>query len=316
MNSRLLALVLAICSVGTLHARSVLAEGDDESDVDSEEEAHQEQSDSDAASEEDSGEEDSDEEKDDEDSTTTEGEDEEEAASGSSRDSSPVEARGRSYQFIGARWRMQVVPKFIQNAFGSEGGRTVASQGVGAEASTRRDDFEMVFSLWWAEYHLEDTLYKGRGEDDTELEVINSGLSVLYGTADFLWSAPVSTTFAFNYGAGLGVGVVLGELTRTEAYPDVNGSLEGPNGGRFSKCLGPGNPTLPPPGGDQWCDAGGSYGPEPTWFGGGSTPALFPWFALNTGVRYKPHRHFALRADLGFAIPALFFFGVGAQYGL
>jgi hypothetical protein len=42
---------------------------------------------------------------------------------------------------------------------------------------------------------------------------------------------------------------------------------------------------------------------------------VFPWLALQTGIRYKPHRNFAARLDLGVGTSG-FFFGLGADYGL
>jgi hypothetical protein len=42
---------------------------------------------------------------------------------------------------------------------------------------------------------------------------------------------------------------------------------------------------------------------------------LFPWFVLQTGLRYKPHRNFAMRFDAGFGTSG-FFLGLGADYGL
>jgi hypothetical protein len=42
---------------------------------------------------------------------------------------------------------------------------------------------------------------------------------------------------------------------------------------------------------------------------------LFPWFVLQTGLRYKPHKNFAARLDAGFGTSG-FFLGLGLDYGL
>ena len=70
--------------------------------------------------------------------------------------------------------------------------------------------------------------------------------------------------------------------------------------------------------GTNFCDGSndhyGNY-KEKSWTDGGSKPILFPWFVLQTGLRYKPHRNFAARLDAGFGTSG-FFLGLGADYGL
>jgi hypothetical protein len=70
---------------------------------------------------------------------------------------------------------------------------------------------------------------------------------------------------------------------------------------------------------DDYCidakDQVGSGAEEPSWANGGSKPVIFPWLTLQSGLRYKMHRNFVARFDLGFGTSG-FFFGVGADYGL
>jgi hypothetical protein len=42
---------------------------------------------------------------------------------------------------------------------------------------------------------------------------------------------------------------------------------------------------------------------------------VFPWLALQTGLRFKPSHDFVARLDVGIGF-GQFFFGVGADYGL
>jgi len=74
-----------------------------------------------------------------------------------------------------------------------------------------------------------------------------------------------------------------------------------------------GNPAAPP----GFCpdDPQATAYNEPSWADGGSKPILFPWLVVQTGLRYKPHRNFVGRLDLGFGTSG-FFFGLGADYGL
>ena len=42
---------------------------------------------------------------------------------------------------------------------------------------------------------------------------------------------------------------------------------------------------------------------------------VMPWLAIQAGLRFKPHRNFAARFDVGIGLGQVFF-GLGADYGL
>lgn len=219
--------------------------------------------------------------------------------------SSPVEAPGETYLFVGLRYREIIIPEFMITLF-ADGGTTAAVESFGPEFGLRKDNFEFNFGAWYADYSLDPTPFKGKSDPESEWEVVESKISMLYLTADFLWTSPITPEFGINYGMGAGFGVVWGDLIRNEAYPD-------PNGSGYLPCAGPGNP----PG--NYCGPASDeevydYN-EPNWANGGSKPVIFPWFALQTGARYKPHRNFAARLDLGFGLSG-FFLGLGADYGI
>ena len=219
---------------------------------------------------------------------------------------SPVELPGRTYHFVGLRYRGIIVPKFMMNLFG-DGGTTVYIDAIGPEFGVRRDGFEYLFSLWWADYGMEETPFKASDDPDVAWEIVESEINVVYLTADFLWSHDFSPEFALNYGMGAGFGIVWGPLYRTQAHP---AGSDDPY--EYEKCD---DEFRPDP---VYCDDDNEHYDdytEPSWADGGSKPVLFPWFVLQTGFRFKPHRHFAGRIDLGFGTSG-FFFGVGADYGL
>jgi hypothetical protein len=218
---------------------------------------------------------------------------------------SPAELPGKTYRFIGARYRGIIAPKFMQNLFAS-GGRTVYVHAFGPEFAIRKDGFEYNLSAWLGFYSMDDTAFKGSSDPETAWELINAKMQILYLTSDFLWSHEFSPEFALNYGVGAGFGFVFGSLHRTQSYPTVPG--QDPN--NYAKCISPGIPNA------AYCDDTGHYGAsEPGWASGGSKPLLFPWLALQTGLRFKPAKSFAGRLDLGFGTSG-FFFGLGADYGL
>lgn len=227
---------------------------------------------------------------------------------------SAAELPGKTYRFVGARYRGIIVPKFMQNLF-ADGGRTVYVHAFGPEFAIRKDGFEYNLSPWLALYSMKDTPFKGSSDGIDAWEIIRAKIQVLYLTSDFMWSHEFTPEFALNYGVGAGFGIVFGDLFRTQAYPR-NGSPDDP--ASYVKCNAPGDPG--PINGVDFCSAVDNkdhYGgyTEKSWANGGSKPLLFPWLALQTGLRFKIARNFASRLDLGFGTSG-FFFGLGADYGL
>lgn len=215
---------------------------------------------------------------------------------------SPVEKEGTTYLFVGARYRAIAVPRSFVNLF-VDGGSGLFVHSAGVEFGMRRNNFEIIPSLWFAKYSVDNVPFKGKNDGPDAWEMIDANLSVLYLTADFLWSTPITPELAVNYGAGAGIGLVLGDITRHEAY--FPGGLD-PDGAGLRRCSGPGNP---PGAGVQCPDIDGQYNfTQSAW-------PVFPWLAIQTGLRYKPHKSFVARLDLGLSTSGVFF-GLGLDYGL
>lgn len=215
----------------------------------------------------------------------------------------PHEEENKPYYFLGARLRLLWVPSFLVNLFANvEDWGGAIDPGAGLEFTYRKNGFDIVTSLWWQSFSTNGAGYmKGQGDQRTEMEQINSTLNAYYLSADFIWSHQFNDVFAFTYGAGLGVGIVTGSLTRSEAYFQ---------GGKWVRCPRP-NPDL----GDNplYCEDGGQYDVDEN-DSGGDVPPVVPWVALDLGLRIKPHRNFMMRVDLGVGIG--FFLGVSGNYGL
>jgi hypothetical protein len=238
------------------------------------------------------------------DSEKGEGDEEKEKADEATSEKTDVtEAKGRTYHFVGARYRLILVPKFMMNLFG-DGGTTVAVHSFGPEFVVRKDGFEYDFALTYAGYGMDPTPFKSKSDGEDAWELVESNLKVIYATVDFLWSYEFSPQVALNYGGGGGIGLVFGSLYRQQAYRDLTGT--------YRPCIAPGNPPGIYCGNDN--DHYGDY-EEPSWGGGGSKPVIFPWLAVQTGLRYKASPKFVGRFDLGFGLSG-FFFGIGADYGL
>jgi len=222
---------------------------------------------------------------------------------------SPVELPGKTYLFVGARYRAIIVPKFMMNLFG-DGGDTVLVHGFGPELVIRKNAFEYNLSIWYAGYGMSDVAFKSKTDDAKAWEIIDSSLKSIYLTADFSWSQDFTPEFALNYGVGGGFGIIFGDLERVQAYPGPGADEN--TGEGFLPCNAVGNPNA------DYCDDSNNHYPgykEPSWANGGSKPNIFPWLVVQTGFRYKPHRNFVARFDAGFGTSG-FFLGLGADYGL
>lgn len=214
------------------------------------------------------------------------------------------ELPGETYYFLGARYRLQVVPQFVQHWF-AEGGETLWVNTPGIEFAIRQDGFEYNFFGMLGFYSMADVPFKGNSDVEAAWETITADYQVLFIGADFLWStAEFSPGLSMIYGAGIGIGSVFGEMTRTQAYPDGSGS--------YAPCVQPGVPD------PVYCDGVNNHYNgyvEPSWLDGGSSPLIFPWIAGQVGLRYKFHRNFVARLETGFTVTSVFF-GLGADYGL
>jgi hypothetical protein len=227
---------------------------------------------------------------------------------------SPVEEKDKTYQFVGARLRGLMIPSFVIGLFG-DGGKNVIAPNFGPEFAIRKNNFEYNFSITYTSYVMSHTTFKAPSDPQQAMELVNASLKVLYFAADFVWSHPFNPQWAVTYGGGAGLGVVWGPLYRSQAYPNGSG------GWNYCPALAQ-TENVDPFGG--YCAIDSKLGnkpqhvigyQEPAWTDGGSKPILFPWLAIQTGLRFKPTHAFVARLDLGIGFGQVFL-GLGADYGL
>jgi len=234
---------------------------------------------------------------------------EETTADPGSKENSPVEEQGKTYRFVGARYRAIIVPQFMLNLF-ADGGTTVVVHSFGPEFAIRKDGFEYNLGAWLAFYSMGDTPFKGKNDGVEAWEIVSASTKIFYLTSDFMWTHQFSPQVGLNYGVGAGLGIVFGNINRTQAFPPSGNPAEDP--ANWQKCASVGNPN------PVFCDGSNDHYAgytEPSWANGGSKPIVFPWLMLQTGLRYKPSRSFVGRLDFGFGTSG-FMIGIGGDYGL
>lgn len=216
------------------------------------------------------------------------------------------------YLFIGARYRLQRVPQFLQTLF-AEGGSPLWVHTPGVEFGIRNNGFETNIFAMLGMYSLDSVPFKGKSDPELAWELIDANYKVLFLGADFMWSTPEFTDgLSVVYGAGIGLGLVFGDMNRTQAYPNPDGS------GGFLPCANAFDPRGAVSPIANYCDAANNHYNgyvEPSWADNGSSPLIFPWLGGQVGLRYKAHKRFVGRLELGVTITSLFF-GIGADYGL
>jgi hypothetical protein len=227
----------------------------------------------------------------------------------------PSEDPIESYHFLGAFYNHIFIPDFIVSLFVESDPDPFGGSNpfVGLEYTYRKDSFDIVVRLAYMGAYGEGFI-RANGDPFEDTEHIDVNLNLVMASATFLWSTNFDEQgiFAFQYGIGVGLGVVFGDLTRTEAYRDAS------SGNEWAPCAAVGNPN------PTFCDGpsvgdgenGGHYNVEARfWAEGGSIPNIFPWFALpHLAIRIKPIHQLMMRVEGGWSVYG-FFVGGSAAYG-
>ncbi len=239
-----------------------------------------------------------------------------------------TEDPNKRYIFVGLRYRGTIIPQFLESLFIDEGA-TIYSNTIGAEIDIRKGGQSMIPWIQYTDYNTGDILFLQKGQDATDpafYSVANSSLKSIYVGIDELWSTPVANHLDFEYGFGVGIGYIFGDLQNDWVYANQNGPLvsstpvrlpSGQTTTHLSEC--------PSQNGQRGCQTGdhqnasiakvGGYA-EPNWFGGGAVPVLFPHIAIpQLSLRYKPIKQLETRVSIGFSLTG-FWFGISANYGL
>lgn len=217
----------------------------------------------------------------------------------------PFEDPSETYMFLGAFYRHTWTPGFMLGLFLDEYTATNNSA-FGLSFTYRKDNFDIVTSVYYQGFGV-DGPFLGSGDDQAETEIINSDLFTVMASVDLMWGTQFNDVIGIQYGLGIGLGALLGDLRRTEAYRDGTGE--------WAPCQdmsmgGPGECD------DVSDEIPGVSGIAAKWFDGGSVPNLYFRFAVpNLAIRIKPIKQLLIRIDGGFDVFSGFFTGINANYG-
>jgi hypothetical protein len=237
----------------------------------------------------------------------------------------PTEDPSKTYYFVGLRYRHSILPKFMLNLFVAGGPKAVSIPSFGLEGGMRKDGFETLLSLTYADWGMDPFPFKGLDEDDTAYEIVKSDLKLYNVAVDLLWSTDFNKMFSFLYGATAGISIVTGDLYRAQAMP-AGGDNKALAGDPYTYVPCPANAAGNGPAAKgAYCDASNDHYGDPanksgysdkSWFNGGKKPNLYAIFGPQIGFRFKPVKQFVARVDVGWNIFIGPFFGLGLQYGI
>jgi len=223
----------------------------------------------------------------------------------------------RPMWFFGGQYRHHWVPTGIQEIFMDQA-PNIKGPGYGVLASRRNvDGFSLTFGLAYTDYGFEG-FFREKGDDLGETEYVKSDMSLWHVTSSFMWSTEFLGVLAFEYGFGLDLGLVFGDINRTEAYLDQSAG--------WRPCTAAGDPVNLTDDGVPYCDQpqemgattdpsdkkGAHYNVDVGKIsGGGSIPDIFLVPAIpQLAIRFQPIRNVALRLEAGYGIVQ---FWVGAS---
>lgn len=195
------------------------------------------------------------------------------------------------YLMAGALLKCIFIPSYILDWFGDypsgEDGPFMVNPAAGASFTVRKNSFDIIASIWWAGYMSREFLYAETGEAQTDPEFIDNSLSLFLFTVDFMMSYDITPWFALEYGGGLGLGIVLGEVRRTEAMA---------SGGGWVPCTSPGSSGYcESTSGDD--DTRGYYNDLED-----RVPPVIPWVNILLGARFKVHKNVSINIDGGLGV--------------
>jgi hypothetical protein len=120
---------------------------------------------------------------------------------------------------LGLRLRNVRLPESVLEIFVEDAPGGSSSFGIGGEISRRKGDFELVFGLEYEKISVVDGIWVERDKEPPgdEVDFVEfDGFGWITADVTFLNHTRFGQHFALRYGGGAGLGVLLGEVKRTD----------------------------------------------------------------------------------------------------
>ncbi|HTA19703.1 MAG TPA: hypothetical protein VK989_10450 [Polyangia bacterium] len=135
---------------------------------------------------------------------------------------------------VALRLRWVSVPSWMLNLF-TKRNVPLSSYATALELMRRKGEFDFIVSVGYQNMSPPDGNWLGRGNNPaTDTDYVQfKGLGFVGIDASFVWHSYLNDWFGLHYGAGLGVGIVTGQMLRTS---DGSGGCTEQNAGNVAGC--------------------------------------------------------------------------------
>jgi hypothetical protein len=185
---------------------------------------------------------------------------------------------------VGVRARVHGLPSLALDLFYDQhpGLLDTAQESLGIELIRRKGSIDLRISFDYSNYSGSDgdgDVFLAKGDDIGQLEFVKSSLQLFSADLSAIGSAQITSWMHFTYGAGLGLGLIRGELVRTDTFaPDPNDPAT------RRRCNAVGDPDI------NCLEVD---------FVEDSVPPVFPVLNMLLGMRFDLSKNVALRAEGG-----------------
>jgi hypothetical protein len=192
---------------------------------------------------------------------------------------------------VGVRLRNVFIPEGLIEFFVEDAPSGISNFGFGIEGVRRKGDLEMSFGIEYESLNGEDGLWIDKGDsipqDEVDLVQYDDFAWVTLD-ATFVWHTRLHEMFALRYGAGLGLGILMGDVLRTD-YVCTSDVLD------MDHCA---QRTSPP--------AENVRTPED------KVPPVFPVLNAVLGLQFRPVDKVSINAEVG--MRTAFYYGLTGTF--
>jgi len=177
---------------------------------------------------------------------------------------------------VGLRLRSVILPRWLFEFFVEEVPSGISTVGYGLEVVRRKGDLEMSLGFEYESLNGTDGLWIDKGdsipEDDVDWVAFDD-FAWLTIDATFVWHTRLHDMVALRYGAGIGLGIMMGEVLRTD-YVCPGTELAAP-------------PCFQDPAAEN------INSPED------KVPPVFPVLNAVLGLQFRPHKSVSINLEAG-----------------